>query len=237
MIKMQSRYFLTLLFYTLSISLAACVTNRPENKPADISYLAKTDIDTVADIHIRETFKQLRELTRKLYLRNPRELRKHGNTSPSEQVSKIFDNAHNWKFSELGNATGVKSIKLTFNEDFSGDRVMAFVVGLGTMINASFNNKKEFFLFDDLSPQKLYNSARNIEIAVWRLSNSRNNKGDLFLLSNSNKEEVRNLSFERLFGKLISQQDTMARIMEQKSPRAIKSIIQSLASAVFLPIQ
>lgn len=236
MIKILSRYLPLFLPAILGISLTACVAARPDDKPADISYLVKTDIDTVADIHIRETFRQLRELTRKLYLRNPRELYKNGNTSPARQVARIFDNTHNWQFPELGKVTGVKSIILTFDENFSGDRVLAFAVGLSTMINASYNNKKEFFVFDDLSPQKLYNCARNIEIAVWRLSNSRNSKGDLFLLSNGRKEEARNLSFERLFGKLISQQDTMARIMEQKNQRAIKTIIQSLASAVFLPI-
>ena len=120
--------------------------------------------------------------------------------------------------------------------NFKGDRVLAFTVGLHTMIMASYNDKKEFHIIDSLDAQKLYNSARNLEISVWRLSNKRDKYGKLFLLSNSNNGEIANLSYERLFGKLIATQDTMAKITAEKTQRTIKSVIQSVASAVFLPI-
>jgi hypothetical protein len=104
------------------------------------------------------------------------------------------------------------------------------------MIMASYNDKAEFYVLDELDPQKLYNSARNVEIAVWKLSGMRNGRGELFLLSNENDANHRNLSFEREFGKLIAQQDTLARIIAEKSNRTIVRAIQSVASAVFLPI-
>jgi hypothetical protein len=44
------------------------------------------------------------------------------------------------------------------------------------------------------------------------------------------------LSFEREFGKLIAQQDTLARIIAEKSNRTIVRAVQSVASVVFLPI-
>ena len=56
--------------------------------------------------------------------------------------------------------------------------------GLGSMIQAAFNDKTELFLLDDLDPQRLYNAARNVEIAVWKLSNARDPRGELYLLSN-----------------------------------------------------
>ena len=91
-------------------------------------------------------------------------------------------------------------------------------------------------MLDDLEPQKLYNSARNNEITVWRLSQYRQANGELILISNELDGKVKNLSFERLFGELISLQDTLAVIIAEKSRRTIKNVIQRLASAVFLPI-
>ena len=92
-------------------------------------------------------------------------------------------------------------------------------------------------MVDSVDPQKLYNCARNLEIAMWKLSNDRDSKGELFLMSNSSAdEEISNLSYERLFGKLIATQDNMAIILANKKQRGIKKIIQNMATAVFLPI-
>ena len=62
--------------------------------------------------------------------------------------------------------------------------VAAFIAGMGSMLNAAFEEKTEFFMLDDLDPQKLYNSARNLEIAAWKLANARDAGGALLLLSN-----------------------------------------------------
>ena len=56
-----------------------------------------------------------------------------------------------------------------------------------------------------------------IEIAVWKLSNNKDEYGDLFLYSNSLPNEEAYLSYERLFGELIAIQDTIAIIMESKN--------------------
>ena len=45
-----------------------------------------------------------------------------------------------------------------------------------------------------------------------------------------------NLSFEREFGKMIAYQDAMARIAAQRTNRTIRRAVQTLATAVFLPI-
>ena len=114
--------------------------------------------------------------------------------------------------------------------------MLAFVAGLATMVMASYNDKAELYVLDELDTQKLYNSARNVEIAVWKLSSTRDSRGDLFLLSNENDATGRNMSFEREFGKLIAQQDTLARIISGKTNRTIVRAVQSVASAIFLPI-
>jgi hypothetical protein len=105
------------------------------------------------------------------------------------------------------------------------------------MIMKSYNYKTKFYMIDSVDPQKLYNCARNIEIAMWKLSNDRDSKGELFLMSNAlSEKEIINLSYERLFGKLIATQDNIAIIMAGKKNRTIKTVIQRMATAIFLPI-
>ncbi len=212
-----------------------------ENKPVDegtgISQIAKLDIDNVLDVHIRESRRLLRELMIKLYKRNPRELKKSELILPEEHIVRLFDLEHTWDFPELEGKYDVDLIKLTFSEEYQGDRVFAFIAGLTSMIMKSYNYKSEFYMFDSVDPQKLYNCARNIEIAVWKLSHDLDLNGEPFLYSNSlPNEKVINLSYERLFGKLIATQDNITIIIAGKKNRTIKTVIQRMATAVFLPI-
>jgi hypothetical protein len=126
-------------------------------------------------------------------------------------------------------------MRLAFDETYRGDRVLALMEGLRGMLLDSYNGKREFYLLDELDPQKLHNAARNVEIAVWKLSNDRGGDDRLYLLSNE-MGAVNNLSFERLFGKIIALQDSMARIVADATNRRIKNVIQSAASAVFIGI-
>ena len=208
----------------------------PSSSNLQLSSLAKTDIDMVTEIHQRETFGHLRALMEKLYRRNPREWRKSGQPTLERAVSRVFEVQHDWQFPELGGKRGIDSLNLAFQETYQGDRVLAFVVGLSSMIMSSYNDKAEFFILDDLEPQKLYNSARNVEVAAWKLGTARDSRGELFLLSNEAGGSVRNLSFEREFGKIIAHQDTMARIVAEKTNRSIVHVLQGVATAVFLPI-
>ena len=222
--------------------LSACASHgttpaRPYAGPVTAAQLVKTDIDRVAEAHQREIFENLKLLTEKLYRRNPRELKKSGRTTVDAGVARIFHTPHRWRFAELKRARSVDAIHLAFREDFEGDRVLAFVGGLGGMIQRAFNDKAEFFVLDDLDPQRLYNAARNVEIAVWKLSNAHNHAGEFYLLSNETSGPVRNLSFEREFGKVIASLDVLSKIAADKNNRTVVKAIQSLATAVFLPIK
>ena len=221
--------------------LAACAGQgtvpAKQAKGFDPYQFAKSDVDRVAETHQREIFHDLRLLTEKLYRRNPRELKKSGQATVSAGVARIFLNRREWKFAELGNAQGAQAIHLAFLEEYQGDRVLALIAGLGGMIQSAFNNNTEFFVLDDLDPQNLYNAARNVEIAVWKLSHDRNARGELFLLSNEAAGPVQNLSFEREFGKLINSLDVLSKIVAGKNDRIVTKVVQSLATAVFLPIK
>ena len=173
----------------------------------------------------------------KLYKRNPRELKKSSYKMAEENIVRLFDLEHTWDFPELAGTHDIESIRLVFNEEYQGDRVFAFVSGLISMIMKSYNYKSKFYIIDSVDPQKLYNSARNLEIAAWKLNNDHDLQGNLFLMSNSlPNEEIRNLSYERIFGKLIATQDNIAIIIAGKNNRVIKTVIQKMTTAIFLPI-
>jgi hypothetical protein len=195
--------------------------------------LAKTDIDRVAEAQQREIFANLKILTEKLYRRNPRELKKSAQPTLADGVTRVFDGNHRWAFPELAGTRDAQAIHLAFRDDYHGDRVLAYVAGVASMIQTAFNNKTEFYVVDDLDPQRLYNAARNVEIAVWMLSTKRSPQGQLYLLSN----EGANLSYEREFGKIIGSLDVLSKVIADKENRTVVKVVQSLATAVFLPIK
>ncbi|PLX99473.1 MAG: hypothetical protein C0622_10515 [Desulfuromonas sp.] len=198
--------------------------------------LGKTDIDLVTDIHQRQAEELLRTLAGKLYRRNPRELHKCSSADLDQRLAQLFNAERNLSFAELDNRQGVAAILLALEPDYPRDRVFALMVGLISMVRSAYGNQPEFFMFDQLEPQLLYNSARNIEILVWRLKVRVDDGGTPLLLTNSREGEEPNLSFERLFGKLISLQDSMALIAAQKWDRTINLVVRGTASMVFLPV-
>lgn len=221
--------------------LAGCMTTgTTPRKPVsgfDPNQIAKSDIDRVTEAHQREVFASLKLLAEKLYRRNPREWRKGGQPSLEAAVARIFEANHGWAFKELENRRGTDAIHLAFREDFAGDRVLAFIAGLGGMVQTAFNDKTELFLIDDLDPQALFNAARNVEIAVWKLSNAAMPNGEHYLLSNEGAGPVKNLSFEREFGKIIGSLDLLSKIIADKTNRIVAKVFQNLASAIFLPVK
>jgi hypothetical protein len=224
--------------FLLALLLAGCVTpggGKKLHSDFRLDYLAKSDIDMVAEAHQKTALESLRLLTEKLYKRNPKEWRRSGQAGPEAATARIFDVGLT-DFRDLGGKRGADAVYLAFDEAYGGDRVLAFAAGLREMLLASYSNKTELYLTDDLDPQKLYNSARNLEIAAWKLSSRKNGAGEPFLLSNEAEGPVKNLSFEREFGKLIATQDTLARIVAEKTNRSIVKVMQSVATAVFLPI-
>lgn len=175
------------------------------------------------------------ELTEKLYKKNPAELRKIKGQTIHTRLDQIFRCPVDKQVMELEFKTGTNAILLGFDPEFKGDRIFALMVGLYTMIHASYDNKCELFMLDYLNEQSLYNSARNIEIFVWRLKTRKYSDGRLMILTNSFDGAVENLSYERIFGKLISLQDTMAVIIAGRTGRVITEVAH-IAGMTFLPI-
>ena len=239
----QSSYHLLALGAAAAL-LAACATTEPvkSGKPipqhddrSSLRQLGKSDIDRLADVEIRENTQSLRMLMTKLYKRNPRELRKSTSGNAEEMVNSVFDSRQDWRLKEINEAQGTDAIQQAFKPDYQGDRVLSFIVGLQTMLIKSHGGISDFYLTDTVDPQNIYNVARNVEIAVWKLSNARDDKGQLYLLTNELHDNERNLSFEREFGKIIGSLDLFAITLSEKLQRTITRMVQTLATALFLP--
>jgi hypothetical protein len=200
--------------------------------------IVKSDIDRVLEAHHREIFVSLERLADKLYRRNPREWRRAGMTSREAAMDRLFRAQHDWRLPEFEQKRGIEVMRMAFAADFAGDRVAALIAGMGGMIQTGWADRSELFIMDELDPQALSNCARNLEIAAWKLAQSMDESGAPLLLSNEmGTDGLRNLSFEREIGKMIGWLDMSAQIVADKNRRVVTRILQSLATAVFLPVK
>lgn len=177
----------------------------------------------------------VKELTVKLYKRNPAELAKTPDMAIAKRLEQLSLQKGMLNFNELGGRQEVAALELVFNSNFKGDRVFALVVGLGGMLRQAYAYQDEMFMLDKLEPNRLQTSAHNVDVLLWRLKNSRNQNGQPFLITSEYQGVVDNLSFERLFGKLIILQEMMARIAADTGHRSLNKAVHS-ASSVFIPL-
>ena len=226
------------------------VTGKPipvQNDRDSINQVAKNDMDRMADIEMRENIQSLRILMTKLYKRNPQQLQKsiaYYNTqgvktsSAEDMVEWVFTQNPTWQFASINQVKDTEALFLAFNDDYTGDRVLPFIIGLQTMLIKAHGGRSEHFLTDSIQPQSIYNVARNIEIAAWKLGTARDALGNLYLISNQITDQsggVQNLSFEREFGKMIGRTDIYAITLAEKSQRLISRVVQSVTTLLFLP--
>ena len=222
---------------TLQVSSTANKTIPERQDRSSIGQLGKSDFDRIADVEVRENTESLRILMLKLYKRNPHELQKSTSDTAEKMVAWVLDgeSQHHNQFDTIKNLQGTEAIFLAFKGDYTGDRVLPLIVGIQTMLLKAHGGKTDFYFTDSIDPQSMYNVARNIEIAAWKLSNARDESGALYLLTNEINEKDRNLSFEREFGKMIGRIDLYAIALAEKSQRLISRVMQNLATAMFLP--
>jgi hypothetical protein len=230
--------FLAPLIVLVSFQLAACATRvgagGQKETRFDPRYLAKTEIDRVIDTDRAEVMAGLRRIAEKLYKRNPKEWKKTGQPSMEAALDRLF--ASGVDFPELeGRREGAAAL-FAFSPNYQGDRVLGVMAGLLGMVYAAFEHKTDFYVLDDLNEQKLYNCARNIEIAIWKMSSTRIANGESLLFSNELDPNNPNLSFEREFGRVIGLLDFLSKVVADKHGRTITRFTQSMATAIFLPV-
>lgn len=218
----------------MSLMLTGCSATSTDFR---VRHLAKSDVDLVADVHRRASKELLHQLHFKLYLRNPDQLRRTpGETIESRWYSVLVSARQGGQAAELGGRSGIEAMRLAFDVDFHGDRVFALMVGLAGMLNEAYGYRQEFFWLDSLDHQRLYNSARNIEVMVWLLRTRVDVTGRPLILTDSLTAEQFNLSFERLFGKLIAHQDVLSQVIAGKTQRTVNTVAHGILSMTFIPL-
>ena len=223
----------------LALTLAGCATKMGKDgkteSTVDVKYLAKSEVDRIADTNRAEVMEGLLLIADKLYKRNPKEWKKAGQPGREAAVERLR-NRHFQRWPEMNGLREGPAAALAFNDAYAGDRVAALVFGLLTMVDAAFEHKQEFYVLDSLNEVKLFNSARNMEVAIWKLGHDRNAAGELFLLSNELDPANRNLSFEREFGRVMGLLDFMAKIVADRNGRGLSRLTHSVVSTLFLPV-
>jgi hypothetical protein len=200
----------------------------------DLRYLVKTDIDRMIDVNRAEVMASLRRVAEKLYRRNPSEWKKAGQPDLDAALERLFSGSVD--FPELEGRREGDAALYAFSAEYSGDRVLALMAGLIDMVDAAFEHKDFFYALDTLDERKLNNCARNVEIAVWKLSSTRDANGRALLISNELDQVNPNLSFEREFGRVIALLDFLATIVADRHGRSITHLTQTVAASVFLPV-
>lgn len=235
----MSRCSLLLIFVVIATGCASQGGPNGSGAQQNASPLArfiKSDIDEVIEIHQQRLMSDLQLMMYKLYLRNPSQRHDRDIRETRESVDRIFAKRFDHVFAGLDMADPTDLIRLSLEPEYQGDRVLAFIIGLRRMLMAAYDNRTEFYYLTQADQQKLYNSARNIEIAAWLLAERRDADGELLLLSDSLQDEQRNLSYQRLFGQMIATQDNLAEIISHKTGRLIKTVVVKTATVMFLPI-
>lgn len=202
--------------------------------PMTTADLAQTDINRMATLGMRANLDSLYLLADKLYKRNPREWRKGGVASQAEAMARLHAAIEGRKpLPDLKGLRDVKALSLSLDPAFAGDRVAAFIYSMADMLIVAHGGSTVYYLTDGLEAQRVFNAARNVEIAAWLLASRRDATGHPLLLANE-LGDVRNVSFEREFGKIIGRLDTLAEMLDEKYRRAGIGYVQNLLGAQFI---
>ena len=228
----------------LALALAGCAGPPPKNgrAPQDegmsFDQFAQTDFNRTVTIAMRDNLASLGVLLEKLYRRNPSEWRKTGAPDLATAIAqgrKALSTGQ--PPPDLKGLSDIQILSVALDPSYQGDRVRAFILGLANMIIQAHNGKTRFYATDILNAQRIYNAARNVEIAAWLLANRRDGAGRPLLLSNELTGDVHNLSFERQFGELIGRLDLIANLLDENLRRVGINYVQGLLFFNFLPVR
>ena len=211
-----------LFILTIILSLGGCSGDKVKN-------LAKSDIDIASDTVVKSLDDYIGRLAQELYRTNPEELAKSPGIGLKQRLNQIVDYPVEVAYREIDNKQQIKAIELALDDSYKGDRVFALMIGISSMIRNSYDNQREFFLFDTIDPQKLFNSSYNLQLLKQKLANISPQLLDI----DTNYGETNNVY--ALMEKISTTQDLMSRIISDKTSRIINKTLIGTATA-FVPI-
>ncbi|WP_288638983.1 hypothetical protein [uncultured Comamonas sp.] len=224
-ISCKTRWPLPFCAAVAALFLAGCASSvqaphgQVKGERFSMQEMLQSDNSRLATLAMQENLNSLWLLAEKLYRRNPREWRK---TAASLEAAVAY-------------------VRLAVLEqqgwhDLEDQHdVQALNTALSNTLVTAHGGKTRFTLVDRIHPQRVYNAARNVEIANWVLNTRRGPGGEFLLLSNHMGAADRNLSFEREMGKIIARLDLVASMGTEQVRRSAISFTQSLLVGPILP--
>jgi len=227
----------------LTLALAGCAglggnDGGPQTESMSADQLAQTDFNRMVTVAMRDNLASLDRLAVKLYRRNPREWRKAGWASHDAALADLRQALEQQRPpAGVRELHDVRLLAEAFNPDYQGDRVAAFIYGMADTIVAAHNGKTRFYVTNTVDAQRVYNAARNIEIAAWLLNSRKSPDGAPLLYANEISTAHTNLSFEREFGAIIARLDLVANLQGENIRRIGINYAQTLLFLNFLPVR
>ena len=241
---MTGRRLLIAIPIVCSLLLSACATDRPvkgsgpHGAEMALDQLAQTDFNRTVTLEVRDNLASLHLLLDKLYRRNPREWRKSGAADHNAAVARVRQAIEKQTpFSDLAGLRDIQILVVALDPHYQGDRVAAFVFGLADTVMAAHDGKTRIYVGDVLDGTRIYNAARNVEVAAWLLASRRDGNGQPLLLANEMSASATNLSFEREFGIIIGRLDLIANLLDENARRIGINYVQGLLFFNFLPVR
>lgn len=227
-------------------ALASGCSNAPRNAAGEdtsqgsmrAGEFLQTDADRMATLAMRDNLQSLYQLLWKLYKRNPAEWKKTG--LPSQAAAELAIRRaieQNRELSDLGGRRDIAALSYSLDPAFKGDRVGAFIYSLASMLITAHGGRTEFYVYQGIDAQYVYNAARNVEVATWMLATRKDDKGAPLLLSNALTDDASNLSYAREFAKIVARLDLLAEVLGERYRRISVNYAQGLLFMHFLPVQ
>ncbi|HFH4337241.1 TPA: hypothetical protein ACGJ3X_002903 [Pseudomonas aeruginosa] len=227
-------------------ALASGCSNAPRNAAGEdtsqgsmrAGEFLQTDADRMATLAMRDNLQSLYQLLWKLYKRNPAEWKKTGLPSQADAELAIRRAIEqNRELSDLGGRRDIAALSYSLDPAFRGDRVGAFIYSLASMLITAHGGRTEFYVYQGIDAQYVYNAARNVEVATWMLATRKDDKGAPLLLSNALTDDASNLSYAREFAKIVARLDLLAEVLGERYRRISVNYAQGLLFMPFLPVQ
>lgn len=233
-------FLLTVILLLLSACAGVSAGGRegPRNESMSFDQLLQTDFNRTVTLAMRDNLDSLYRLQEKLYRRNPRQWRDAGYADLDAALAhgrNSIINAH--PPGDLHGLQDIEILSVALDPAYHGDRVAAFIYGLADMILTAHDDKSRFYASDVLDAKRIYNAARNVEIAAWLLSSRRDDHGKPLLLANEISDDAVNVSFEREFGQLVGRLDLVANLLDENMRRVGINYVQGLFFFSFLPVR
>lgn len=112
---------------------------------------------------------RLQNLMLDFYECQPQSLLRNTKVSKEEFVQWVFEGPFNWKFDAIRNRQSVAALRLSFNTEYQGDRVLPLITGLYTMLLKAYGGKNEYTFITPVNPHQLMIAAHNVELGVVKL--------------------------------------------------------------------